>query len=138
MAVHWYLVTAYPAILEHQLHAWSKSHRRVWIMTLPHTTRYFNRVFYYYKYNSVELIFEETKLNEISKNKFPSKITYYTVYKTSKIIMDKKVIKSMKIWSPQNEQTYLTVQTITDNTIKHKTPYNWPAFLAVNDKPCNK
>ena len=52
--------------------------------------------------------------------------------------MDKKLTKSTKIWSPQNEQTYLTVQTITDNTIKHKTPYNWPAFLAVNDKPFNK
>ena len=64
---------------ERQLQAWSKSHRRVCIMTLLHTTRYFNCGFYYYKYNSVELIFEETKLNEISKNKCFAKITRYTV-----------------------------------------------------------
>ena len=48
-------------------------------MTLLHTTRYFNCGFYYYKYNSVELIFEETKLNKISENKFPLKIIRYTV-----------------------------------------------------------
>ena len=48
-------------------------------MTLLLTTRYFNYGFYYYKYNSVELIFEETKLNEVSENKCPSKITCYTV-----------------------------------------------------------
>ena len=34
--------------------------------------------------------------------------------------MDKKLTKSTKIWSPQNKQTYPTVQTVTDNTIKHK------------------
>ena len=45
-------------------------------MTLQHTTRYFNCRFYYYKSVSAELIFKETRLiNEIFKNKFPSKIT---------------------------------------------------------------
>ena len=42
------------------------------------------------------------------------------VYKTSEIIMDKKLTKYTKIWSPQKKQTYPTVQTVTDNTIKHK------------------
>ena len=42
------------------------------------------------------------------------------VYKTSQVIMDKKLTKYMKILSPQNIQTYSTVQTITDNTIKHQ------------------
>ena len=57
------------------------------------------------------------------------------VYKTSYIIMDKKLTKSTKIWSLRNEQTYPTVQTVTDNIIKHKTYLirNWPAFLAVNN-----
>ena len=50
------------------------------MMTLLHTTRYFNCGFQYYKYNSVELIFEESKLNEISENKFPSKTTRYMVH----------------------------------------------------------
>ena len=49
-------------------------------MTLLCMTRYFNCGFYYYKYISVELIFEETRLNEISENKFPLKITRNTVY----------------------------------------------------------
>ena len=48
-------------------------------MTLLHMIRYFNCGFYYYKYISVELIFKETRLNEISENKFPSKITCYMV-----------------------------------------------------------
>ena len=34
--------------------------------------------------------------------------------------MDKKLTKYTKIRSPQNKQTYHTVQTVTDNTIKHK------------------
>ena len=34
--------------------------------------------------------------------------------------MDKKLTKYTKTWSPQNIQTYPTVQTIIDNTIKHK------------------
>ena len=34
--------------------------------------------------------------------------------------MDKKLMKSTKIWFLRNEQTYPTVQTVTDNTIKHK------------------
>ena len=34
--------------------------------------------------------------------------------------MDKKLTKYMEILSPQNKQTYPTVQTITNNTIKHK------------------
>ena len=34
--------------------------------------------------------------------------------------MDKKLTKSTKVWSLRNEQTYPTVQTVTDNTIKHK------------------
>ena len=38
-------------------------------------------------------------------------------YETSQIIMDKKVTKSTKMWSPQNTQIYPTVQ---DNTTKHK------------------
>ena len=48
-------------------------------MTLLCMNRYFKCGFYYYKYNLVELIFKETKLNEISENKFSSKITHYTV-----------------------------------------------------------
>ena len=47
--------------------------------------------------------------------------------------MDKKLTKSTKNWSLWNEQTYPTIQTVTDNTIKHKMPYNWLAFLAVNN-----
>ena len=31
--------------------------------------------------------------------------------------MDKKLTKYAKTWSPQNMQTYPTVQTITDNTL---------------------
>ena len=42
------------------------------------------------------------------------------VNKTSQVIIDKKVTKSTKIWSPRNKQIYLTVQTVTDNTLKHK------------------
>ena len=34
--------------------------------------------------------------------------------------MDKKLTKYTKIWSPQNKQTYPTVQTIIDSTIKLK------------------
>ena len=34
--------------------------------------------------------------------------------------MDKKLTKYTKIWSPQNKQTYLIVQTVIDNTLKHK------------------
>ena len=34
------------------------------------------------------------------------------VYKTYEIIMDKKLMKSTKIWSPQNKQTYSTLQTV--------------------------
>ena len=41
-------------------------------------------------------------------------------YNQVKIIMDKKLTKSTKIQSPHNKQTYPTVQTVTDNTIKHK------------------
>ena len=48
--------------------------------------------------------------------------------------MDKKLTKSTKIWPPWNEQTYPTVQNATDNTTKHIIPYNWPAFLSVNNK----
>ena len=48
-------------------------------MTLPCTTRYFNCGVYYSEYILVELIFEETRLNEISENKFPLKITHYMV-----------------------------------------------------------
>ena len=33
--------------------------------------------------------------------------------------MDKKLTKSTKI-DPHKKQTYLTVQIVTDNTIKHK------------------
>ena len=33
--------------------------------------------------------------------------------------MDKKLTKSKKI-DPHEKQLYLTVQTVTDNTIKHK------------------
>ena len=40
----------------------------------------------------------------------------------------------MEIWSLQNEQTYPWVQTVTDTTIKHNIPYNWSAFLSVNDE----
>ena len=36
-------------------------------------------------YISAEFIFEEKRLNEISENKFSSKITRYTVYVTSYI-----------------------------------------------------
>ena len=71
---------------ECQLLAWSKNHGRVYIMILPQMTRYFNCGFYYYKYNLVELIFEETKLNKISENRFPLKITHYT----------------LSTWSPSN------------------------------------
>ena len=31
--------------------------------------------------------------------------------------MDKKLAKSIKIWSLRNEQTHPTLQTVTDNTI---------------------
>ena len=34
--------------------------------------------------------------------------------------MDKKLTKSTKISTLRNEQTYSTVQTVTDNTIKHE------------------
>ena len=37
--------------------------------------------------------------------------------------MDKKLTKSMKIWSLQNKQIIAklsTVQTVTDNTVTHK------------------
>ena len=34
--------------------------------------------------------------------------------------MDKKLAKSMEIWSPWNKQKYPTVQTVTDSTIKDK------------------
>ena len=34
--------------------------------------------------------------------------------------MDKKLTQSTKILPPRNEQTYPTVQTVTDNTTKHK------------------
>ena len=34
--------------------------------------------------------------------------------------MDKELTKSMKIWSPRNKQIYPTLQTVNDNTIKHK------------------
>ena len=34
--------------------------------------------------------------------------------------MDKKLTKSTKYDAHKNEQTYSTVQTVTDNTIKHK------------------
>ena len=34
--------------------------------------------------------------------------------------MDKKLTESTNILSPQNEQTYATIQTVTDNTIQHK------------------
>ena len=48
-------------------------------MTLPHMTKYFNCGFYCYKYILVGLIFEETRLNKISENKFSSRITHYMV-----------------------------------------------------------
>ena len=38
--------------------------------------------------------------------------------------MDKKLTKYTEIWSSQNKQTYPTVPTVTDNTIKHKQPHN--------------
>ena len=47
-------------------------------------------------------------------------------------MMDKKLTKSMKIWSPQNKQAYHTVQTVTDSTINTNITYYLPAFLAVN------
>ena len=34
--------------------------------------------------------------------------------------MDNILTKSVKILFPRSEQTYPTVQTVTDNTIKHK------------------
>ena len=45
--------------------------------------------------------------------------------------MDKKLTKYTKISSPHNKQTYLTVQTVTDNTIKYNTNilYNWSASI---------
>ena len=47
--------------------------------------------------------------------------------------MDKKLTKSTKIWFLQNEQTYPTVQSVTDNTKNTYIPYNWLAFLLVNN-----
>ena len=55
------------------------------------------------------------------------------IYKTLENIMDKKLTKSTKIWFPQNEQTYPTVQIVTDNTINTNIPYIWPAFKWVMD-----
>ena len=52
--------------------------------------------------------------------------------KLMKIIMDKKLMKSTKIWSPSNEQTYPTLQTVTTQYNKN-IPYNWSAFIAVNN-----
>ena len=46
--------------------------------------------------------------------------------------MDKTLKKSMKIWSPRNEQTYPTLQTVTTQQ-NINIPYNWPAFLAVKN-----
>ena len=45
--------------------------------------------------------------------------------------MDKKLTGKIHENStpPQNEQTYPTVQTVTDNTIKHKHTL-WPAFIS--------
>ena len=34
--------------------------------------------------------------------------------------MDEKLTKSTKIWTLHNKQTYLTVQTVSDNTITYK------------------
>ena len=53
---------------------------------------------------------------------------YIKLHKVSWI----KLIKFTKIWSPQNELTYPTVQTVTDNKININIPYIWPAFLSVN------
>ena len=47
--------------------------------------------------------------------------------------MDKKITKSTKISSLPNEQTYPTVKTVTDTTIKHKHTLYWAAFLSVNN-----
>ena len=47
--------------------------------------------------------------------------------------MDKKLTKSTNIQSPQNKQIYPTVQTVIDNTIKHKRTYNCPGFVAVDN-----
>ena len=41
-------------------------------------------------------------------------------YKTSWIILDKKVTESAKIRTLRNKQTYPTVQTVTENTITYK------------------
>ena len=44
------------------------------------------------------------------------------VYKTPKIIVDKKLTKSTKILTLRNKQTYIpySTKTVTDNTITHK------------------
>ena len=46
--------------------------------------------------------------------------------------MDKKLTKYTKIWFPQNKQTYPTVQTVTDNTIKQTYLITGQRLLAVN------
>ena len=50
--------------------------------------------------------------------------------------MDKKLTKYMKIWSPQNKQTYPIAQTVADNTIKHNKTQTYlitgERLLAVN------
>ena len=54
------------------------------------------------------------------------------VYKTLYLYYHgQEINKTHENLIPQNKQTYLTVQTVTDNTIKHTNiPYNWPAFIS--------
>ena len=47
--------------------------------------------------------------------------------------MDKKPTKSIKIWPAQNEQTYPTVQTVTDNTKTQTYLITGQRLLAVNN-----
>ena len=72
-------------------------------MTLPCTTRYFNCGFYYYKYILVEVIFKETRLNKICENKFPSKITCYTVVDTG----DPSWVENEPAQHPENSTRHM-------------------------------
>ena len=42
------------------------------------------------------------------------------VYKLNKLSMAKKLTKFTKSWFLQSEQTYPTVQTVTDNAVKYE------------------
>ena len=52
-------------------------------------------------------------------------------------MMDKKLDEICKNLIPK-KLTIIRYNTKSYNTIKHKIPYNWPAFLAVNNVRNNR